>query len=342
VNEALQKLQTQLESLREELAQWKRAAMFRRQVDLIDFGAIRGFVYTDDLCYRQIDDRFKHGHIRKATPAPPHKTYSIAEAYERDDVPLLELLFCHYWLHGLDFALFDVGCQYGFGAMTAAQLIQSHGKDNRVFAFDPGVAAELTPFNLALSGLLDRVTFERLAISDAPRVAAVFTELGHSENNRIVNRTPGQEAISYPVMATSLDEYVRTRGVREHLIVKVDTQGAEAEVLAGMQRLLQDRFATIITEFTPWALSTHVDPADWLRTAMRQFAVFDLGTLDPLIGSGHRAQALDAGELPAFVKSVDSRPCRYTDLLLIPIGLPGADALMWRVNSSMCVSMSNA
>jgi hypothetical protein len=48
---SLEGLRAEVASLREELAQWKRAALFRRQVDLIDFGSIRGFVYTDDLCY---------------------------------------------------------------------------------------------------------------------------------------------------------------------------------------------------------------------------------------------------------------------------------------------------
>jgi FkbM family methyltransferase len=331
---SLEELRAEVASLREELAQWKRAALFRRQVDLIDFGSIRGFVYTDDLCYSQIDERFKHGETRQPLGIMPPKPFTIAEAYDREDIPLLELLFCHYWLNGLDFAHVDVGCQYGFGAMSAARRMRAYGKNNRVFAFDPGVAADLAPYNVAISNLLDQVTFERLAVSDAPRVATVFTELGHSENNRTVNRTLNQEAISYPVMATSLDEYARVKDVFEHLIVKIDTQGAEAEIFAGMQRLLNERCITVITEFTPWALASSVDAVEWLSTALQQFTAFDLPDIDPGTIRSHRAPRVPTHDVAGFVKQVDERPSRYADLLLLPKKLPELESLMARVDSS--------
>lgn len=316
-------LASKLAELETEVAQLRRLATFRRQIGLIDFGELRGFMYVDDLGYQQTRPEQRTGDIQRTIADPLPK--DIATTYDDRRSTLLEILFCHHWLHGLEFTVLDIGCQYGFSAISTARNIQAFGKSNLVIAFDPGVAAELVPHNLLMNGMESRIRFERMAISKTCGPRIVYTELEHSENNRIVNRTQGQEAISYAVMATSLDAYCRFPG---HLIVKIDTQGAEPEVFGGMAQLLADRLVTAVTEFTPHAMATQVQPAEWLAHQMELFHVFDAGHLDLVIGPGHQVHKV---ELAGFVERVDASPSRYTDLLMVPRHLPAVNELLSRI-----------
>lgn len=327
---SMEDLARQIVALREELDSLRRVAMFGKQIDLIDFGQLRGYVYTDDLCYKQIDSRYKGK--RADRPLTPLPVRSIQESYDAETTPLLATLFCHFWLHSLDFTFFDIGCQYGFSSVAIAQLIRSFGRANRVHAFDPGVAAELTPYNLALNGLGDQATFERMAVSQDTRPTVVFSELGHSENNRIVNRARSQELLSYPVMATSIDDYVESRQLSGHLILKVDTQGGEVEVFLGMSRVLAQRHVVAITEFTPDAIRSRVDPGRWLSGLAEHFHILDAGNVDMVIGSTHRMPVLETGAAQAFLERVEATPGHHTDLALIPRTLPKVASLLERVS----------
>ncbi|MBL8212858.1 MAG: hypothetical protein JNK87_19240 [Bryobacterales bacterium] len=80
----------------------------------------------------------------------------------------------------------------------------------------------LAPFNIELNHLRDLITFEPMAVSAKPGPVMVFTELAHSENNRIVNRAADCEFSSYVKMGTSVDYYLQSQG-RFHVFAKIDT-----------------------------------------------------------------------------------------------------------------------
>lgn len=320
-------LESEVGALKSEVDALKRAVSSGRHVDLVDFTELRVFMYTDDLCYVQLPEHYKHNQPVPLNRDLSQPRRSPEERYANPSEPLLSTLFSHYWLNGLDFAFVDVGCQYGTSAMAAAQVILSAGQSNHVYAFDPGVAGQLAPFNIELNGLRKQVTFERLAISSVEMPGLVFAELGHSENNRIVNRARPIEAFSYVIQCTSLDYYLAEHRIEQPLVAKIDTQGGEVEVFAGMKRTLASRLVTCITEFVPGAISTRVPADQWLLRLGENFRIFEIRDLDLFLTPTHRVHVVEHDRVREFVREVAQRPIPYTDLLLVPMNLPRAAEL---------------
>ena len=64
-----EKLKRDLEALRDEVRVLRKLALHCRQVDLVDWGGLRAFMYMDDLTYFQVEERFKHSN--DTAPRPP-------------------------------------------------------------------------------------------------------------------------------------------------------------------------------------------------------------------------------------------------------------------------------
>jgi FkbM family methyltransferase len=299
------------------------------RIDLVDLGPLKVFHYTDDFVYQRFPPaarnyQLKAEDLRQARNRP--KTNTVDELYDLplSDSSLMGLLMAHYWKWDLDFVYLDVGCQYGTTAMKVALAIASCGKQARVVAFEPGKAGELAPFNFALNGFGDWLVFEPLAVSNLTAPSILYGETGHTENNRIVNRQPGSEAYSRVVNATTIDDYLRSRGIDSHVIIKVDTQGAEPEVWAGMERTREDRYTTAVLEFTPHALVTRVDPLEFLKMIGRDSEIHDLR---PSI------RRVDPASFGDFTERVSKSRDGWTDLLIVPRKLPGFEELARRLNT---------
>lgn len=134
--------------------------------------------------------------------------------------------------------LFDVGAHVGYYAMLSSVLLGPRGQ---VHAFEP------EPRNaLYLKG---HVSLNRLA-----NVAVVESAVGGREGEARLAAGTGTgtgrlAAEGRPVAVTTLDAYARRTGVEpDHL--KIDVEGAEAQVLEGARELLARRRPTIF-------LSTH-------------------------------------------------------------------------------------
>lgn len=340
VTESLQALSRELserdqeiKTLQEQVTSLRNGIQAGRQVDLVDFGQLRVFMYVDDMGYRVIPPEYKNnvsGPVDRDLSQPAR---TPQERYDDPGEPLISLLLSHYWVHGLEFAYLDVGCQYGTSAMATAQVILASGRRNPVFAFDPGTAGALVPFNLVLNGMEDRVTFEAVAISNHNLPGIVYAEAGQSENNRIVNRDLRTEAVSRVIRCKTVDQILTERGVATDLIVKLDTQGGEPEVFQGMERTLRERNVLCVSEFVPDAIATRVDPTDWLSLLSRDFHFFDIVDNDMYLKRSHKLTPVDSAALPAFVSAVANRQPAYTDLLMVPRKLPGYAALAERLTA---------
>ncbi len=143
----------------------------------------------------------------------------------------------------------DVGANVGVVTELLARLV---GPTGSVIAFEahPDNARTLRK-NIAASGYASCVRIENLAISDGTqerlwlyagrgRSAAEWNIVGHDVEG---NRTPAEMEIP----ATCLDKYF-VPSVRLDFI-KIDVEGAEAQVLAGMRRVLRDHRPMIALEF---------------------------------------------------------------------------------------------
>jgi FkbM family methyltransferase len=326
-------LEERLARLEAEVQLLRQLVSVGRQTGIVDFGFLQVFMYVDDLSYQQTAEKYK-----KPRPATEERDLSQPrcspqERYANPREPLLAFLLSHLWVHDVDFSFFDIGCQYGTSAMATGQIILQSQRSNPIYAFDPGVAGELAEWNILLNRMERLVRYERLAVGASTKPMLVFTELGHSENNRIVNPVAGEIGRSYVVGCTSVDEYVASHNIGGNLFLKIDTQGGEVEVFRGMERAMRERLCVCITEFTPNALATQVNPARWLEALAERFEVYDLGDLDIHLYPGHLVRRIDLKQIAYFTEAVSTSPRAYTDLLLLPKELPGLDTLRQRLTT---------
>jgi FkbM family methyltransferase len=303
------------------------------RIDLVSNGAFKNFMYMDDLAYTNI-------------PAPQRNQGDLSSSQALQDracIKQLDLdkylrtwypsegdfehrLLAHFLKHLPDFMAVDVGCQYGTSAMSTARFIQSFGKGNPILAFDPGKAGQLAHFNIVNNGFEEMIRFFPYAVSDFNGFVLLFQEPGHSENNRIVNRVDRKKDIAKPVRSVRLEDFLKAEGHSGPVFIKIDTQGAEYEVFKGLGALMTEGMTAGITEYTPWALASRIDPLTFLEKLVSTHLVLNLGCdhrpdIDPLL-------SIEAIGLSNFSKAIDDSPSRWTDLLFIPRNLPGLAELL--------------
>jgi FkbM family methyltransferase len=134
---------------------------------------------------------------------------------------------------------FDVGAHFGFFSMLAARLVGPAGK---VHAFEPTPST----FEMLTSNLSGRpnVTLVNAAVSDKDTTLTFHDfGLGHSAFNSLyggklstADRAAAQGR-EIRVNCRSLDSYCDETRVDPDLL-KIDTEGAEPDVLRGMERLI--------------------------------------------------------------------------------------------------------
>lgn len=174
--------------------------------------------------------------------APPASAMPAAP-YESDLCEAIEAIVKPGWI------CVDVGAHTGVITEMLAGWV---GPSGHVFAFEahPGNAEALSA-DLDAKALMNRVTVENLAISDGASDSLwLFAgRMGHSTEWNIlgedVDGVPTQREVEVP--ATSLDDYF-TDEVQPDF-VKIDVEGAEADVLAGMRRLLRESRPALAIEF---------------------------------------------------------------------------------------------
>ena len=142
--------------------------------------------------------------------------------------------------------ILDVGSNVGFHSLEFARWTGPSGK---VDAFEPAPENYLVlQRNVAASGLDNVSTFE-IAISDHAGEAAMYLSPAHRGDHRIVASAETRSAIH--VRTTTLDERYGAPGQRVDF-VKIDVQGAEYLVLAGMRQVFRNNpDLVVVVEFSP-------------------------------------------------------------------------------------------
>ena len=190
----------------------------------------------------------------------------------------------------------DVGANWGYFTLAAAHWV---GPSGRVIAFEPEPRLfELLRTNLALNGMAT-ARARRLAVGAGPgamRFAAFDADAGNWGVSRSV--APAARA-DFECQTEALDDQLDAEQIDTVQLTKIDVEGGEADVLAGMRAgLLLRRYRYVLLE-------CHAD-----LLAERGIAVRDC--VAPLLDAGYRAwtiahtpaahrraarQTLTAGEL---------------------------------------------
>jgi FkbM family methyltransferase len=130
----------------------------------------------------------------------------------------------------------DVGANAGFYSIMFAMKKLT----DRIIAFepDPGNYARLTA-NLALSGLSGRVEALSLALGDQNNEVTLYEGAKWNRGESTIAE-PAQtpKEFAHRVRQTRFDEAFRL--ARQNIIIKMDVEGYEFNVLAGMERTLKE------------------------------------------------------------------------------------------------------
>ena len=150
------------------------------------------------------------------------------------------------WL-GPGMTVVDVGAHVGYYTVLAARRVAPGGL---VLAFEPSPRNyELLLANVWRNGLTNVVCFP-WAVSDRMAFLDLFTDERNTGDNRTFP-SPGRERVR--VRAVALDALPSIRPPID--VVKIDVQGTEEAVVAGMSNLLaRSRSARITLEYWPFGL----------------------------------------------------------------------------------------
>jgi FkbM family methyltransferase len=159
-----------------------------------------------------------------------HRQMYFYGSYE----PSIEALFRRLVEPGS--TVLDVGANAGYFSVLSAEL----GAD--VHAFEPNPAVR--PLLELTASHIPRLTVAPYAAGAKPGTMPFYVSDAGTTGSSGLMVALGRKAVSVEVV--TLDEYADDRKVRPQ-VVKIDVEGAEAEVLRGMPAILQtDRPALII------------------------------------------------------------------------------------------------
>lgn len=145
----------------------------------------------------------------------------------------------------------DVGANIGYFSVLAASVV---GESGAVFAFEPDPDNfQLLQANAAHNALAHRITAVRGALSDAAGEGQLFLSADNLGDHQVY--VSDEVRPSVPIALHRGSDYLAGRLQRMDLL-KVDTQGSEYQVIAGLLPLLLTlpRTPRILIELTPHSL----------------------------------------------------------------------------------------
>jgi FkbM family methyltransferase len=170
----------------------------------------------------------------------------------------------------------DIGANWGYFTLAAAHWT---GASGRVIAFEPDPRLfDVLQRNVALNGLRS-VEAHGVAVADC-RGSLPFTGFCDVGDNWGLSRTvlPGEVA-DFHADAVALDDVLDASGIERVQLTKIDVEGGEAAVLAGMRRGLRaGRYRYILIECHPRLLAER--------------GYDEENTLRPLVDTGYRVATI--------------------------------------------------
>jgi len=137
----------------------------------------------------------------------------------------------------------DIGANIGYFSLLAAVTGAA-----KVVSFEPQrPIADLLQQSVAHNRIEASARVERLALSNAPGTARMTSCPGNTGHSRLAG-IDEQGAQPYPVAVAVLDEWLKVNPVGPVSVCKIDTEGAELQILQGMAQLLEREGPAIVIE----------------------------------------------------------------------------------------------
>jgi len=155
----------------------------------------------------------------------------------------------------------DVGANFGYYTLFFGALVGSQG---HVYAVEPNPAvAEKLRRSVEVNGLTGRTTIIDAAAGAEAGNANLYVPHGEPKNSMIVGSTEGigsEHGTVHTVRRVKLDELAAT--ISRVDLVKIDAEGAEEDIVAGMESLLRRDKPTLLLEFNA---GRYLDPAGFVE-----------------------------------------------------------------------------
>jgi FkbM family methyltransferase len=146
---------------------------------------------------------------------------------------------------------FDVGANIGIYTALAARIV---GPAGRVLAIEPGPANVAVIQETVRLNRFENVTIAARAAGDRAGRVSLYLCGDNPADHRLHDPTGRRRQVT--VETVTLDALASECGVARADVIKIDTQGSEAAVFAGMTQLLAARPGpVIVAEFWPWGLA---------------------------------------------------------------------------------------
>mgnify|MGYP005841533179 CR=1 FL=1 len=162
----------------------------------------------------------------------------------------------------------DIGANIGFFSLIAAQRL---GKEGLVICFEPS-AREFTRLVQNLDdNHVENVVFFNTALSDQVGVARFLTAKTHTGLNFLGDGADSDEFDSCLIPTVPGDLLLEPLFAQRtgKAIVKIDVEGAEYQVISGMEQFLANpRVHTVVVEVTPKFLARFGHTREQLYTKM--------------------------------------------------------------------------
>ena len=300
-------------------------------IALISLADMYLYVFRQDHSFQHIlgDPRAKE--IKESEIADRWQPTSVKpdDAWGLKGVGPMALASIHYWRHDIEFCYLDVGAHIGMTTIGRAIFYKRCGRDNRIFAFEPGNIFQLLQAAVEVNRVADLVMCVQAAVSDTSGSAQFYLTSGQSPASSLladaVHRPEVTQSTPIMVNTITIDKFLTGSERSSGILAKIDTEGADFKVVDGMKETMSDRLCTLQIEFFPRLVDPYVDPLARLLELGRDFYLVDLGS------SPHIQIASENRAIEEFVMRVRTLRPPVTDIFLIPKELPDAELLLARI-----------
>ncbi|HEV3230430.1 MAG TPA: FkbM family methyltransferase [Solirubrobacteraceae bacterium] len=179
--------------------------------------------------------------------------------------------------------LYDIGANIGFFSLLGARLAGPRG---HVFAFEPHPQSAALIAASARANDLETITILPLALGAAAGRAHLLDVREPSWSHLASYGEHPQSSGSLPVEVAAIDELLEQGRIRPPTVVKLDAEGAELDILAGMSQALSSHRPAVICELH----ATNEPFADFMESA--GYAVENLDGPEPVRSAGPEVHVL--------------------------------------------------
>lgn len=244
-------------------------------------------------------------------------------------IGLFSLSGLHFARKGISFNYYDVGANVGMTTIAEAIFLQRCGLSSKVFAFEPGPVYDLLAKAVEVNRLSEVIRPMRVAAADTTGKLTFHVTPAQSPASSLVqaavSRAEVERSETITVDAIKLDDLIFQQP-QTGALIKIDAEGADFKVLAGLSKTMAKKPCVIQIEFFPGIVESYLaDSAGALLEISKSFEIWEV--------EGNTIKSINPTMLgfAELVSRTRKHAMPATDLMFFPKSLPGLKDLLARM-----------